>query len=412
MSTQRLTLHGGEVAQAQGLVTGQLILEDGRVAAVETGRAVDIPGRAGATLDATGCVVLPGLVDLHVHGAVGDDTMDADPAALGRMARFFAHHGVTAFLPTTMTATVPATLDAVRAVAAAGARPDPRGATILGIHLEGPFISPRFPGAQLAGAIRPPDPAEFDTLCAAGPVRMMTLAPEVAGGLDLVRHVVARGVVAVTGHTAATYAQCEEAIAAGITQATHTYNAMTGLHHREPGTLGSVLSNDNVFAQLIADTIHVHPAAMTVLARCKGIERTVLITDAMRAAGLPPGTYDLGGQPVTVANGECRLADGTLAGSVLTLEVGLRNFAAAAGLSMGEAWRAASQTPLAALGRSIPGDPPRGRLEPGCAGDVVVLDAAGEVVATVIAGEVVYLRDAERLGGDRRHHDPDGPGSL
>ncbi len=283
---------------------------------------------------------------------------------------------------------------------------------ILGVHLEGPFISPRFPGAQLSNAIRPPDLAEFNALCAAGPVRMITLAPEIPGALDLVRRVVARGVVAVIGHSAATYAECEAGIAAGISQATHTYNAMTGLHHREPGTLGSVLTNDALFAQLIADNIHVHPAAMKVLARCKGIERMVLITDAMRATGLPAGRYDLGGQGVTVQGGQCRLDDGTLAGSVLTLEVGLRNFAAAAGLDLGAAWQAAAYTPVRSLAQGRPLDLPRGRLAPGAAADVVLLDELGEVVATVVAGRVVYLRDPARLGGDRRHHDPDGPGSL
>jgi N-acetylglucosamine-6-phosphate deacetylase len=284
----------------------------------------------------------------------------------------------------------------------------------LGVHLEGPFISPRFPGAQAAAAIRPPDLAEFDALCVAGPVRMITLAPEMPRALALVRKARAAGIVVVTGHTAASYTECEAGITAGITQATHTYNAMSGLHHREPGTLGSVLSNDSVYAQLIADTIHVHPAAMKILARCKGMMRTILITDAMRAVGLPPGRYELGGQAVMVTAGnegrpgECRLADGTLAGSVLTLERGLANFNAATGLGVAVTWPATSLTPATALGL----EQIRGKLEAGYMADLALLDEAGEVAATVVQGRVVYLREMERLRANSGDHDPDGPGSL
>lgn len=396
-----LLIHGGHLPAGSTLAPGEVLIVDGRMA------AGDAPA-AAATLDASGCTVLPGLIDVHVHGAVGADTMDGDPAGLARMAQFFARHGVTAFLATTMTGSHAATLAAVRAVAAAGPLPHANGAACLGVHLEGPYLSPRFPGAQLSDAIRPADLREFAELVAAGPVRMITLAPEQPGGLDLTAAAVRRGIVAVTGHTAATYAECEAAIAAGITQATHTYNAMTGLHHRQPGTLGSVLTNDAVYAQLIADNVHVHPAAMRVLARCKGVARTVLITDAMRATGLPPGEYDLGGQLATVANGECRLADGTLAGSVLTLEKGLANFLAAAGLALATGWPASSAAAASSLGLHAE----YGRIAPGARGDLVLLDAALTVVATVVGGRVVYLRDNDRLGGDRSDQDPDGPGGF
>ena len=402
-----LVIEGGRVPGTGNLQPAHLEISNATIVATTAGEVT--PDTANvARLDATGCTVLPGFIDVHVHGALGADTMDADPAALARMARFAAQHGVTAFLPTTMTADAAATMAAVQAVAAAGTRPHRNGAAILGVHLEGPFISPRFPGAQPAAAIRAPDRAEFDALCAAGPVRMITLAPEMPGALDLIRVARAAGIVVVAGHTAATYAECEAGIAAGVTQATHTYNAMTGLHHREPGTLGSVLSNDQVYAQLIADTIHVHPAAMKILARCKGRARTILITDAMRAVGLPPGRYDLGGQAVTVSGDECRLADGTLAGSVLTLERGLAHFNAATGLAVAETWPTTSLTPATALGLAQT----RGKLEAGYLADVTLLDDAGEVMATVVQGRVVYLRDGERLAAHGGDHDPDGPGSL
>ena len=240
--------------------------------------------------------MLPGFIDVHVHGAMGHDVMDARCArSATAMAAFYARHGVTGFLATTMTAPHDDTVAAVRAVTEAGPL-TPGGARILGVHLEGSFISPAYPGAQKAEDIRPPDPHEFDELVDAGPVRMITLAPEVPGAQDLVRQAVNRNVTVVAGHTNATYEELEAAVEMGLTQATHTYNAMSPLHHRRPGTLGAVLSDDRIYAQLIADNIHVHPAAMRILARCKPIERTVLITDAMRAAGMQPGQYDLGGQ--------------------------------------------------------------------------------------------------------------------
>ncbi len=251
----------------------------------------------------------------------------------------------------------------------------PNGARIVGIHLEGPFISPKFPGAQLAESIREPDLAEFAELVDAGPVCMMTMAPEQPGADELMAAMLEADVAIVIGHTDATYEQATDAIARGATQATHTYNAMTGLHHRRPGTLGAVLSNDAIYAQLIADNIHVHPAAMNVLARCKGVERTILITDAMRAAGLPTGEYDLGGQPVTVADGQCRLHDGTLAGSVLTMDVALINFMAASGWPLAKAWPASSRTAATALGL----DHELGSIVPGYLADLVVLDPTLQV---------------------------------
>jgi N-acetylglucosamine-6-phosphate deacetylase len=416
MAASDLIVEGGRAPLAGELQPVHVEVAGTTIASVDFAGVKPDPAHQdrAAVLDAGGCALLPGFIDVHVHGAAGADTMDADPAALAQMARFFSRHGVTAFLATTMTAGPAPTLAAVQAVAAAGERPHPNGAAILGVHLEGPYISPRFPGAQAVSSIRPPNLVEFNTLCAAGPVRMITLAPEMPGALELVRRARHEGIVVVAGHTAATYAECEAGIAAGVNQATHTYNAMSGLHHREPGTLGSVLSNDRVFAQLIADNVHVHPAAMKILARCKSITRTMLITDAIRAVGLPAGQYDLGGQTVTVTSGaggqpgECRLADGTLAGSVLTLERGLLNFGAAAGLSLAETWPAASLTPAMALGL----EQRRGKLATGYLADLVLLDEAGEVAATVNQGRVVYLRDAGRLRSNRGDHDPDGPGSL
>ena len=374
---------GGESA---GVVSGPLAFAGGSIARDEIG---SVNGRA-LRLDGAGCVVLPGFIDLHIHGSVGHDTMDARPESLPAISHFLARHGVTAFTPTTMTAPHRPTLAAVQNISAALAQPMP-GAAILGVHLEGPYISPHFPGAQAKENIRPADLAEFAQLLAAGPVKLITLAPEQAGGDALIDAALAAGVRVIIGHSAASYEESIAAFERGVSQATHTFNAMTGLHHRKPGVVGAVLTDDRIFAQLIADTIHVHPAPMAVLARCKGPDRLLLITDAIRATGLPEGEYELGGQPVFVNGGECRLVDGTLAGSILTMDAALRHFLAATGWPLEKAWPVTSRTPATALGIADE----YGSLVPGYRADLVVLDGALEVVATIVGARLVYLRAGE-----------------
>lgn len=350
----------------------------------------DPHGSDGPQLNGSDCLLLPGFIDLHIHGGGGRDTMDATPAALRAISRFVARHGVTAFTPTTMTAPHAPTLNAVRNVAAVTADTMP-GAAILGVHLEGPYISPRFPGAQAKEDIRPANGDELAQLLDAGPVRAITLAPEEPGVDALIQQALAAGVRVIIGHSAATYAQTIAAFDRGVSQATHTFNAMTGLHHRNPGVVGAVLSDDRVFAQLIADTIHVHPAVMNILARCKGPERLLLITDAIRATGLGEGESELGGQVVTVRDGRCVLADGTLAGSILTMDAALRNLLAATGWSLETAWPVTSRTPAAALGI----DDEYGSIAPGYRADLTLLDDGLEVVGTVVGGRLVYLRAGE-----------------
>ena len=343
------------------------------------------------SLDAQGGFVVPGFIDVHVHGAAGYDTMDASAEALAGMAAFFARHGVTSFLATTITAPRAATLAAIRAVASYRESPH-SGARLIGMHLEGPYLNRAAKGAQPEQFCRAPDVAELDEFAAAGPVRLISLAPELPGAEACVRAAVSRGIHVAVGHTQATYEQVEEAAAWGVDHAAHTFNAMTGLHHRQPGAVGAILTDDRLVAEIIADGIHLHPAVIALAVRAKTPTRMALITDAIRATGLPEGIYDLGGQDVIVRNGSCWLIDAsggasrTLAGSTLTLEAGLRNAMLATGLSLAEALPMATTTPAASIG--IAGQ--IGTLAPGYLADIALLYQAGRVQLTVVGGRVVY----------------------
>ncbi|MCY4080213.1 MAG: N-acetylglucosamine-6-phosphate deacetylase [Caldilineaceae bacterium] len=356
----------------------------------------------GSFVDGSGCTLLPGFIDVHIHGSGGADVMDATPESLETMSRFLVRHGVTGFYATTVTASREATLAAVENAAryvessrSGNGVEGAAGARVLGVHLEGPFLSAAFPGAQNPAHIRPPSAKEFEELLGAGPVRMITLAPEVAGADTLIGMAAAAGVRVVMGHTGATFEEATSAMEAGVSQATHTYNAMTGLHHRRPGAVGATLSDDRIYAQLIADGIHVHPAAMRILGRCKGPARTLLISDAIGAAGMAEGRYEMGRLPVIVKDGACRLEDGTLAGSVLTLDAALRNFMSATGWPLVQAWPATSLSQAQAMGI----DREVGRIRRGARADLVLLDSETQVAATVVGGRLAYLRDSWRLQG-------------
>ena len=340
----------------------------------------------GVRFEADGLHVLPGFVDVHVHGGGGHDAMSGDPADIQGMGRFHARHGTTALAPTTGTAPKDTILNAARAVGEAMSRPS-TGARIVGAHIEGPFINPAWAGAQNPAHIIDIDMQFVRSLAATGAVQLMTFAPELPGGGGLARELVRHGIVPVMGHTGATWTQTVEAADTGVVQATHTYNAMLGLHHREPGALGRILLDDRIRGQLIADNIHVHPGAMELLWRCKGPLGVMLITDAIRAVGLPEGEYDFGRLPVTVKNGACRLPDGTLAGSIATMDVCLRNLMDATGLDLAEVWQASSLVPAGSLKL----DYRIGHFAPGCMADIAIVDHGIKVAATIVGGRVQYL---------------------
>jgi N-acetylglucosamine-6-phosphate deacetylase len=368
---------------------GWLATEGRRIARM--GQGAPPPGTAGEAVDAHGLTLLPGFIDLHAHGAVGVEVMDADPDGLRRMARWYASHGVTAWCPTTWTGSERDTLRAVEAIAEV-VGPVEGGATVLGAHLEGPFLNPARCGAQEQSLIRPAGRAEAGRLLDTGVLRLLALAPEVEGNAWLVAEAAARGVTVAAGHTDATYEQALRAVAAGVRHVTHTFNAMRPLRHREPGMVGAALDLDELACELVADNVHVHPAAMRLLLRAKGPGGVVLVTDAVRAAGLPDGAYDLGDRQAINMDGAIRLADGTLAGSVLTLDRALRNLQAASGRPLAELWPVSSRN----AARSIGADATKGSLEPGKDADLVLLDADLQVVATVAEGAVVHGADVLR----------------
>lgn len=375
------------------LEQGTVVVEGDRIAAVLEGPAPDLP--RAEWVDATGLLVVPGFVDIHIHGVAGHDTMDATPEALEGMARFLARHGVTGFLPTTVAAATQDILDAVANVAACQGQ-DLGGARVLGVHLEGPYLSPHWRGAQPLEHIRPADPREYEQFFAYGNVRLLTLAPEVPENRALISYAVGRGAAVAMGHSGATYEEVLEAVSLGLSQASHTFNGMVPLHHRQPGAVGAALTCEAIFAQVIVDLVHVHPAVVRLLVQVKGVGRTVLVSDAMQATGLPDGVYTLGRQRVRVREGVARLdPGGSLAGSTLTLDRALANVMAAAGLSLEEALPMATAVPAAAIG--LGGTV--GTLEPGCRADLLLLDPSLCVRLTMIGGRVVYRSDEDPVSG-------------
>lgn len=356
------------------LEPGWVEIRSGQVSAVGTGsppREPDVSFPAGT--------LAPGFIDAHIHGGGGFSFNDPDPAAAAvEIAAVHLGHGTTTLMASLVTAPLAELETAVAALA--GLVED---GVLAGIHLEGPWLSPSHRGAHTKELLRLPDPASIDRLMLAGrgAVRMVTLAPELEGGLAAIRQITGHGAVAAIGHTGAGYDLAREAIAAGATVGTHVFNAMRPLHHREPGPALALLEDPNVFAEVIADGVHLHPSLVRFISGSPA--RAVFVTDAMAAACASEGTYRLGGLEVQVANGEARLAsNGAIAGSVLTLDAAVRHAVNHAGIPLADAVRSASQNPADMLGLSDVG-----RLERGKRADVVVLDEGLEVVATMKSGK-------------------------
>lgn len=333
-------------------------------------------------------IVLPGFIDQHIHGAGGSDGMDGTVEDIAIIAKTVAAEGTTAFLVTTMTQSVENITKAMNAVKAYREANSKEGARVEGIHLEGPFIAAAHKGAQPLEYVAVPDIETFDKYneASGNAIKIVTLAPEVDGAEALIRHLDKNGVVASIGHTGAKYADIVKAVEAGAKDVTHTYNAQSALHHREIGTVGSAMLVDELNCEMIADTIHVSVPAMKLLVKNKTADKLTLITDAMRAKGIPDGVSELGGQTVYVKNGEARLADGTLAGSVLRMNRALQNVVEKVGVPFTQAVDYATKNPAKTLGI----DDVAGSIAVGKRADFVVINEKYDVLLTVRDGEVIY----------------------
>ena len=375
-------VRGGTVLRDGVLTRADVVVADGRI-------ADGLAPEGAAELDATGCVVVPGFVDLQLNGAGGID-LTAEPERLWEVAALLPRWGVTSWLPTIVTSPEPVR-ERARATLLQGPPDAGPVATPLGLHLEGPFLDPARKGAHAERHLRRPG---ADAGLAAGwsrdaGVALVTLAPELPGALDLVRALVDRGVVVSLGHSSATADQATAGVDAGARWATHLFNTMPPLHHRDPGLAGVALTDERLHVGLIADGLHVHPLMVRVAARALG-ERLTLVTDAVAALGMPPGPIRLGDLEALSDGDGVRLPDGTLAGSNLAMPTAVANLWAYADLDMATAVHAATAAPAQVLGDGA-GD--RGHLAAGAAGDLVVLDDFGRVVATVIAGRVAFRAD-------------------
>lgn len=345
------------------------------------------PSEADEVTDVCGNMITAGLVDLHIHGYAGFDTSDGSPEDIKKMALLLAQNGVTSWCPTTMTVSQPEILKAFDAVRAAKSDIESgaaHGARILGVNCEGPFISPNKKGAQDGKYILPPS-ADF-VIKNSDIIKLVTIAPEMDDNCREIKKIAeSTDVVISMGHTEATLEQARLAIESGARHVTHLYNAMPHLDHRAPGLIGAVMTDRRVSCEMIADTFHINPALFEMTAQLKG-DKLVLITDCMRAGGMPDGSYTLGGQPVTVHGVECRLEDGTIAGSVLKLNCAVRNLKNNTRLPLWKAINAASLNAADSIGESGR----IGSIAKGKYADFAVMDKDFNVKMTVVGGETVY----------------------
>lgn len=377
-------LINGKVLLRDRMAEGLAILFDEKIEELVPVRDIDLADYE--VIDAKGHYVAPGLVDMHIHGYLGADVSDGDRAGIETMAKGIIENGVTAWCPTTMTVSkqeIETAFDTVRAVKDSG---EYYGARILGVNSEGPFINPSKKGAQAEEHILRPD-AEFikkhrDV------VKLFTVAPEVDGALECIRTVAEETDVLVSmGHTNATFEEAQAGIAHGVHHTTHLFNAMTALSHRSPGVVGAALTDDAVSTELIADTFHVSKGLFGLIAKIKG-DKLCLITDCIRAGGMPDGDYTLGGQPVHKDGIRCLMPDGTIAGSVLKLNDAVYNLYTNSDLEMYEAVACASLNPAMALGE----DKEIGSIAVGKRADFMIADDTLQVAMTILGGEIRYRK--------------------
>ncbi len=386
-----LILINASVLSQDGMIEkGYILIKDGKIA--ETGPISSLPQHQAEVValpeDST---IVPGFIDVHIHGAGGADTMDATTDALTTMASILPEEGTTSFLATTITQEQKAIMNALENAAEyIEHHNQPGKAEVLGLHLEGPFINESRKGAQPAQHILTPDIEQFMRMqeASGNNIRLVTLAPEKENGNKLIAYLAENDVIASVGHSDATYGQMAEAVKAGATHVTHLFNGMRGMHHRDPGVAGAALLFEELKIEMIADGIHVVPEMVDLSIRAKGTDGVILITDSMRAKCLKSGTYDLGGQEVSVADGKALLADGTLAGSILKMKDALKNMMEYTGISLEEAVKLASENPA----RQLKVFDRKGSIASGKDADLVVLDRNHQVAMSFCRGVPSYTR--------------------
>jgi len=374
-----------------GKILSPLPLPDGSGILVERDRihwiapADDLPHQINE-INAHGNWIIPGLIDIHIHGSSNVDTMDPETDSFASFSHFLVSKGVTSFLPTTVTASKQA-IDSVIKITSQFQQ-DTHGARILGLHLEGPYLQPEYRGAQVERYIRDANPEEYLAWLQSGMVKLITVAPEIEGVTKLIRTGTSMGIKFAVGHSNASYETVMDSIEAGLNQATHTFNAMPPLHHRKPGVLGAVLTDDRVYCQVIADGVHLHPGIVKMIFDVKGVERTILITDAIRAAGMPDGEYNLGEEPVTVKDGIARTGTGALAGSTLILKDALLKSADFTGKTWQDLLPSATSVPAESLGLKNK----IGVLQTGALADIVIMDDQLNPQLTMVSGQIVFQK--------------------
>lgn len=371
----------GKIITKDGVVFGKNIIFDKQI--IDITDNIDLLNNPSMeVINAEGKFVSPGFIDLHIHGSGGKDAMDGDIEDIKVISNTIAKNGVTAFLPTTMTmdiATIYKALDTIREAM----KEQMPGAKVVGAHMEGPFINEKYKGAQAAEHILKPEFKLIEGYMDV--IKIITIAPEKDHNFEFINKVKNKNVVLSIGHSNATYEEAMDAINAGITHATHTFNAMTPLHHRKPGIVGAAF-NSNIVCELIADKIHVHPALFQFLVNVKGKDKVVLITDSMRAGCMKDGEYDLGGQKVIVKDNSARLEDGVLAGSVLTLNKAVNNIKNNTNLKINEVVNMVSLNPA----REIKLDKNKGSLDINKDADIVIFDEEINIKTTIVEGTVIY----------------------
>lgn len=364
-----------------------LEVEDGAILSVASRASTELPAEA-KQLDFPDLVIVPGFIDIHVHGGAGHDVMQDDPSGRVAFEKAIAKWGVTSYLPTTVTASMDRILGALdrlgNVISSEESEHAHVGARPLGIHLEGPFISPAKCGVHPPEYLTAPTPQLFRKVwdASGGTMKMMTIAPELPGAPEVIREARQQGVFTSIGHSNATFEEAEVGIAAGAVSATHTFNAMRGLDHRQPGILGAVLGDDSIMADIIADGVHVAPAIVKLFLRAKGLENAILITDAISATGMPDGTYQLGPFQVVV-RGDRAEFEGKLAGSVLTIDRAIRNVMRFANWPLQQSVILATRNPARLIRAES-----KGTIEAGGDADLVFLSAEGHVAHTMVGGRM------------------------